>query len=159
MATKRERLYPVIKRLREDEGLKWREIGERLGISLKTAWDYYDDPDNSKHMIRHRRWQATDYSECPGCGGRMGHERKGHERCADCHRKREQMATDAKLHDVAEMYREGLSQREIAAMLGYGAHSSPPEINEAFRRGILRADERRYDLARVEAARAARWGK
>jgi hypothetical protein len=53
--TNRERLYPEIKRLREVEGLMWREIGERLGLSLKTVHDYYSDPDGSKARARARR--------------------------------------------------------------------------------------------------------
>lgn len=41
-------MYPEIKRLREEEGLTFREIGERLEMPLRTAYDYYRDPDRAK---------------------------------------------------------------------------------------------------------------
>lgn len=59
--TKRERLYPEIKRLRDDEGLTWREIGERLGMSLKTAHEYYSDPRGERYAERQARYRATDF--------------------------------------------------------------------------------------------------
>lgn len=62
--TKRERLYPEIKRLREDEGLMWREIGERLGIALTTAQDYYADPTGEKARVR----KLKNARACLDCG-------------------------------------------------------------------------------------------
>jgi hypothetical protein len=64
--TKRELLYPELKRLREDEGLIWREIGERIGLSLRTASQYYLDPTGDK--IRARK--ALKDGTCLDCGGR-----------------------------------------------------------------------------------------
>jgi transposase len=155
--TRRERLYPEIKRLREVEGLQWREIGERLGVSLKTAHDYYSDPDGSRHRARHLKWQATDFSLCPECGGRMNHERNGTRRCRSCYEAREKRAVYARLEDVAQMYRDGLSIREIARELGYGPNSQPPHVTQCFRLGLLRPDEYRYPADRRENAHDARW--
>lgn len=60
--TRREELYPVIKRMREQDGLMWREIGAALGVSSKTAHDYYSDPDGSKAWARKHR------TACYVCG-------------------------------------------------------------------------------------------
>lgn len=153
MATRREELYPEIKRLREEEGLMWREIGARLGLATQTVHDYYSDPDNSKHMERHRRWQANDVATCERCGGRMpGATARRGGRCMACHREIDAAAILARLEDVAEMYREGMPVREIAAALGYGPNSNPPQISEAFRRGLLTDDDRRYQARRKDAA-------
>jgi hypothetical protein len=62
--TKRERLYPEIKRLRERDGLTWREIGERLGVSLTTACDYYLDPTGDSARAR----KAKTNGACRDCG-------------------------------------------------------------------------------------------
>jgi len=76
----RERLYPEIKRLREDEGLKWREIGERLGISLKSAHEYYMDPTGEKMRARKARKDGN----CADCGARTVSDGKTPERCGPC---------------------------------------------------------------------------
>jgi hypothetical protein len=79
--TNRERLYPEIKRLREVEGLMWREIGERLGLSLKTVHDYYSDPDGS---ISRARKAKTD-GACIDCGTlTRGDGSTTPERCRAC---------------------------------------------------------------------------
>jgi hypothetical protein len=81
--TRRERLYPEIKRLREVEGLMWREIGERLGLSLKTVHDYYAYPTHEADRARRERYTGT----CVECGGRTnngGAASGPPERCTDC---------------------------------------------------------------------------
>jgi hypothetical protein len=80
--TQREQLYPEIKRLREAEGLMWREIGERLGISLKTACEYYHDPTGAKTAARKARNNGT----CIDCGAetRDGGSKIAPDRCRDC---------------------------------------------------------------------------
>jgi hypothetical protein len=142
--TRREQLYPELKRLREVEGLQWREIGERLGISRQTACDYYSDPDGSKHRERNLPWRAKDFSQCPECGGRMSAARFGGERCRECHVRREARAFEARLEDVAEMYREGKTLREIADALGYGPNSFAPEVTQARQRGLIGYRNRGY---------------
>jgi DNA-binding NarL/FixJ family response regulator len=42
-----------------------------------------------------------------------------------------------RLDDVAALYNEGASQREIAAYLGYGPTSIPPELDQARKRGLI----------------------
>jgi hypothetical protein len=66
-------------------------------------------------------------------------------------------AVYARLEDVAQMYREGLSIREIARELGYGPNSQPPHVTQCFRLGLLRPDEYRYPADRRENAHDARW--
>lgn len=46
------------------EGLKLREIGERLGVATQTAHAYLDDPDLSKQRARRKRYATP----CDWCG-------------------------------------------------------------------------------------------
>jgi hypothetical protein len=62
--TRREELYPVIRRLREDEGLMWREISERLGLARATAHEYYSDPTGEQTRKRKARYERP----CDMCG-------------------------------------------------------------------------------------------
>lgn len=106
--TKRERLYPEIRRLREREELTWREIGERLGISYKTANAYYHDPTGERERAR----KARNDGRCLGCGARTNSSGSSvpPERC----------------HRCAPTYRRALgrrwileSMREWCEMFGY----------------------------------------
>lgn len=114
--TRREELFPEIKRLREVEGLMWREIGECLGLSLKTVHDYYTDPTNERHRARHARWALKDYGTCEDCGGRMSGSavRKGYARCGGCRVARLRNGRER----MVEMRREGMNNKDIAAALG-----------------------------------------
>lgn len=98
---------------------------------------------------------------CPDCGQPMslGSNWRNVERCRECHEKREALAMRAKLEDVACMYREGMSYREISHALGYSGSRTPPEITFAFRAGILTDADRRYSKTRAENTREARWGR
>jgi hypothetical protein len=88
--TKRERLYPEIKRLREAEGLMWREIGERLELSLTTVHQYYSDPDGSKVAAR----KAKTNGVCIDCGGRtVGDGSTTPMRCRRCNGQHERALT------------------------------------------------------------------
>lgn len=72
-----------VQRLREEEGLTYREIGERLGISLKMAHHYYADPDGSRARARKDKSNGT----CVDCGGEThngGNRTRVAERCAQC---------------------------------------------------------------------------
>lgn len=150
MATRREQLYPEIKRLREVEGLMWREIGERLGLAKTTVQDYYSDPDNSKHMERHRRWQKNDFATCPVCGGQMtgnALRRNPAATCAACERKARAERRAERLQLVARMYNDGATTREIADALGYATRSTPPEVTQARRLGLIGYRNRGYGEA------------
>lgn len=79
--TRREELVPVICRMREDEGLLWREISERLGLSLSTVHEYYHDPDGDQARARKARSDGV----CVDCGGRtVGNGVRAAERCRKC---------------------------------------------------------------------------
>lgn len=90
---------------------------------------------------------------CIDCGDPLGPRSAwvGTERCRPCRFKREAAAHRLRVEDVAEMYREGMSMREIARTLGYGDNSNPHEITEAFRLGLLTDADRRYSLKRLAA--------
>jgi len=101
---------------------------------------------------RHRR-------PCPDCGEPMAEgsawsSSEPRERCESCHLKREAMAWQARLEDVAAMYNEGMTLSEIAVMLGYKPTSHPPEITYARQAGLLTSY--RYDETRRENMRAGR---
>ena len=91
---------------------------------------------------RKRACDASHRSQCADCGGDMG-TRSGFARphpnvfCRDCWTRREARAHRARIEDVAEMYREGFTYREMAAELGYGPKSVCPEVHEARRLGLI----------------------
>jgi hypothetical protein len=47
------------------EGLTWREVGARLGVSLKTAHEWATDPDGAIRDARKASYQGV----CEECGG------------------------------------------------------------------------------------------
>jgi AraC-like DNA-binding protein len=81
--SRRADLYPEIRRLREDDGLKWREIAQRLGLALTTVHAYYNDPTGEIARARKASYGGT----CAMCGGRTnGNSGRGQapSRCGRC---------------------------------------------------------------------------
>jgi hypothetical protein len=76
-----------IARLRDSEGLPFREIARRLGVAPSTAQIYYADPDGARQRRRREAYRGT----CRTCGrptsGAQG-RRKAPAHCADCSRRR-----------------------------------------------------------------------
>lgn len=65
------------------EGLKLREIGERMGLATSTVHDLLTDPTGDKARAR----KAKDDGTCVDCGGRTSYDVGGSsERCASCRR-------------------------------------------------------------------------
>lgn len=107
------------------------------------------DPALPDRLGRPRKWcsgrcrraacEEAKRKSCPDCGEPMGTGTvwRDHEVCGACRRRIEARAHRARVEDVAEMYREGMSHREIAAELGYGPNSMPHEIIEARRLGLI----------------------
>jgi DNA-binding NarL/FixJ family response regulator len=154
--TRRGELFPVIKQLREDQGLTWREIGEQLGLNFRTVHDYYSDPDGSATAVRKLQSDASLAGPCARCGATVSKKTaRADGYCVSCWRATARAARARRVEAVAEMYRDGMSQKAIAEALGYGPNSSPPEIIEARRRGLIGY---RYPTGRVESSRNARWG-
>jgi hypothetical protein len=115
--TKRERLYPEIKRLREAEGLMWREIAERIGLALQTVQDYYSDPDGSKVAAR----KAKTDGACLDCGGRtVGDGSYTPERCAGCRAEYEGTMEARRANSATRLGhpRQWTRERIIAALRG-----------------------------------------
>jgi hypothetical protein len=156
--TRREQLYPEIKRLREVEGLKWREIGERLGLARSTVQDYYADPDNSKHMERHRRWQEKDRvaGRCSRCPAPISGKqvKVGGSLCLACWRAEQSRGKRERMDDIAQLWNEGATVEEIKAYMGYGPSSTPPILSEMMALGLIEARREGY-RRKHEARRAA----
>lgn len=53
-----------VRRLRDEEGLMFREIADRLGVAKTTAADYYYDPTGEMADARKRCYERA----CTGCG-------------------------------------------------------------------------------------------
>lgn len=79
---KRAERYEQVRALREDEGLKWREIAERIGIALTTVQDVYNDPTGERKNARSRAAWKRHARPCPHCGTPMGHDATA---CFKCH--------------------------------------------------------------------------
>lgn len=81
-ATRREEMVPIVRRLRDERGLMWHEIGAELGIAKQTACDYYKDPTGEIARARKAKNDGT----CIDCGGatKSGGERIPPVRCHAC---------------------------------------------------------------------------
>jgi hypothetical protein len=87
---------------------------------------------------------------CEDCGATLGlgsEWRSDWKRCIPCHKKHGAVTRRARLEAVAEMYNAGASHREIASALGYGPNSSPPELTEARRAGLIGYRQKRKAAA------------
>lgn len=75
-------LAATVRKLRDEQGLIWREIGEALGISRSYASDLYLDPDGARSRARKDSYAQP----CVDCGASTsGSEgRKIAPRCHDC---------------------------------------------------------------------------
>lgn len=79
----RATLAPIARELREKEGLKYREIAERLGVATSTVDEWCKDPDRSKHRERRLRYGGN----CIDCGKRTDGSRgveRAPKRCLAC---------------------------------------------------------------------------
>jgi hypothetical protein len=139
-------------RRREDVGLKWREIGERLGLDHRTVSDYYHDPTGTKHAqrLRDSDRRLNEASPCPRCGGPKHHR---HDHCKTCEEGMRQAARRERMDDVAQLWNEGATLDEIKAYMGYGENSHPPILSEMMALGMIQA--RREGYRRKHAERDA----
>jgi predicted transcriptional regulator len=153
--TRREELFPEIRRLREDEGLIWREIGERLGLAQTTVKDYYKDPSGEAVAARKAASDARLKRPCPRCGSPMAHTRPRVETCRSCYHAELRRARACRDDDIVLMWESGLSVADIRRELGYAATSTPPELSRLMREGRIQARRagyrRRHELERSAA--------
>lgn len=102
-----------VRRLRDEEGLYWHEIGGRMGLSRSYVWALYRDPDGSKDKAR----KAAYGGECVDCGARTdGSDGRANapKRCAKCHARRDEERNAR----IFEAWGRGESAAEIAAREG-----------------------------------------
>jgi hypothetical protein len=91
-----------IRRLRDSEGLPFREIARRLGLAASTTQIYYADPDGARQRRRRQSYRGT----CRSCGRRTSGARGRPNApiyCADCSRRRRRRWTE---QDVLAAVRE-----------------------------------------------------
>lgn len=132
--TRRAELLPVIRDLREGEGLTWREVGERLGLSLQTVHGYYSDPEGLRAAAAKAKSQRAHRQPCPECGTLMSQRAKRCVQCWDAERRR---VGDATRETVRQLHNAGTSMKEIARRLGYGPSSMPSRLLDELRRDGL----------------------
>lgn len=63
--TTRDEKVAEARRLRDDEGLMFREIAERMGVAVQTVDSWLNDPDLAKQRARRKRYVVA----CSECGG------------------------------------------------------------------------------------------
>lgn len=142
MALSKDRRIEKAKRLRGQEGLTYREIGERLGVSTRTAYRYvnpgveakdrataqrYKDRNREALRAYHRRYNQTHKGECPQCGGEMDRStvRRGG-KCEGCH------ADDVhrRAGQIEGWWAADLPLKEIAANLGWSLSRLSVEMHQ-----------------------------
>jgi transposase len=136
------------------EGLKLREIGERMGVPLKTAANWLSAPDGSRLRARKESYRGT----CVDCGaptnGSRGRGPNAPKRCVSCEapraaqRQRERFASHKAL--IERLWAQGLKAREIGWIVGWSS-PYPAQMIASYRcKG--------YDLP-VRNAGSSAWNK
>jgi predicted transcriptional regulator len=123
--TRREELYPEIKRLREEEGLMWKEIAAHIGLSLSTVHDYYCHPTHEEDRARRLKYTGT----CRECGARTnngGAASGPPEVCLQC------LQPEWTKEQIIEALRDwgddhgGIPPREVDTHVGYEGNGRLP---------------------------------
>lgn len=142
----REQKVAEAKRLRS-EGLIYREIGERLGVSLTVVYRWlnpisaekrrisdraYRERNRAKRRAYDRQYKRTHKAECPQCGGKMDRStaRRGG-LCLPCHEDR----VDSRARQIERWWGEGLKLKEIAAKLGWSEGHLSVEMHKLREKG------------------------
>jgi transposase len=132
MGLTREEKIAKARTLRK-KGLKYREIGARLGISTKLAWEWVN-PEKVQATNRRRRrakrewerhWLASDASRaiCARCGKKMGrgsarpHLQERNARAVESQQRTCSGCAEDRRELTIALYREGLPLKVIADRL------------------------------------------
>jgi DNA-binding NarL/FixJ family response regulator len=101
------------------EGLLLREIGERMGVSLKTVHSWLSDPGGRRLRARKESYRGS----CIDCGApTYGGDGAPHDRCQGCNTlhaaERQRAMGERRAREILRLRREGLLNTEIAERLG-----------------------------------------
>lgn len=70
--------------------------------------------------------------------------RSNSEHCLACENHLRRKARKARDDDIVAMWDEGMAQADIAAELGYGPNSAPPELSRLMHEGRIQARRAGY---------------
>lgn len=126
-------------RLRE-EGLSYREIGERLGVSKSCAQRWVKPEwarergriDNAKRRAAKFAWES---GSCPRCGGHLG-DRHRSDQCGNCEREDRRRKARERAERYIQMRSEGLLNREIAERENVSPNIVAVALSKATRYGL-----------------------
>lgn len=120
--TRAER-YAQFKPLR-DQGLTYREIGERCGVHLKTVFDVLNDPTGEKVRARKAKVPGGTCIDCggPTCPNSGSAPRPRCRQCSDVYvgelaGEREREKWLPRRQQIVELWHQGLTLRQIAGAL------------------------------------------
>jgi transposase len=128
-------------RLRQ-QGLKMREIAERIGVTPSCIWKWLN-PERTrefhaspKERARRRRWEEDSRELCPECGSEMAIgsrlPSRRSERCASCRSD----AARARTVRFIRLREDGLNNREIAEREGVSTAAVAQSLCRADRYGL-----------------------
>lgn len=154
-----ERVAEAI-RLREEEGLIYREIGERLGVSTGTAFEWCADPDGSRLRARKAGYRGACIkcgATTSGCNG----PGKAPLRCIPCGQEHvaevKRAGHRAMVERVERLWAEGRTLRQIALAMGWAnKHVAASLIARLRSEGCDLPHRRPQAVAYIDKALAAR---
>jgi hypothetical protein len=105
----------IVRRLREDEGLRWIDIADRMGLAKSTVADLYYDPSGALARAR----KAKNDGQCVDCGAatKNGGARAAPKRCAPCSAEHSRSAESILNHSVMAMGRHRWADEDIFTAL------------------------------------------
>ena len=156
VSAERAALAERVRVLRDEEGLLYREIVDRLGISYSYAQSLYTDPDGAKARTRKNSYRQP----CPRCGGPMtgSDGRSGAPGlCADCSRRAQhddRFWTAERIVETFRLFHDRYGRSPSVLDTGQGQSPSQRRNKSAVR--LADADRVRSEFMLPHAAVVAR---
>lgn len=120
------------------QGLTWREIGERLEMPLKRAWNIAHPETVARHNrarnARKREWEREQAGNCADCGRPLATPRAS--RCEPCTREASRAAADERAERMIELRKQGLSNIQIGEREGVSRWAVATVLSRAKLAGI-----------------------